>query len=67
MHLPWFSAILDVRASSPAAACAFAQRDTGRASMRDDPRWTVLREQPRFTTLLHRMKLDGYGPGVTGP
>jgi DNA-binding winged helix-turn-helix (wHTH) protein/tetratricopeptide (TPR) repeat protein len=46
---------------------AFEQRDVRLAYMKDDPRWAELRGQARFRTLLRRMKLDRYGPGVSGP
>jgi hypothetical protein len=42
---------------------AFSLRDTRLVYMKDDGRWSNLRQEPRFIALLHRMKLDSYGPG----
>jgi tetratricopeptide (TPR) repeat protein len=46
---------------------AWVARDTRLVYLKDDIRWTGLREQPRFAALLRQMKLDGYGPGTSGP
>jgi TolB-like protein/Tfp pilus assembly protein PilF len=42
---------------------AYAVRDTRLVYMKDDGRWSTLRQQPRFVALLRRMKLDQFGPG----
>jgi TolB-like protein/Flp pilus assembly protein TadD len=42
---------------------AYAVRDTRLVYMKDDGRWSGLRQQPRFVALLRRLKLDSYGPG----
>lgn len=42
---------------------AYAVRDTRLVYLKDDRRWSGLRQQPRFIALLRRMKLDRYGPG----
>jgi len=33
--------------------------------LKDDPRWTGLRQESRFRTLLHRMHPDRYGRGLS--
>ncbi len=43
---------------------AFKVRDTRLIYMKDDPRWSGLRAEPRFVALLRQMKLDSYGPGT---
>ena len=45
---------------------AFDVHDTRLVYVKDDWRWEPLRNDPRYRTLLHRMKLDGYGPGLAG-
>jgi DNA-binding winged helix-turn-helix (wHTH) protein/TolB-like protein/tetratricopeptide (TPR) repeat protein len=42
---------------------AYAVHDTRLVYMKDDRRWSTLRQQPRFVSLLRRMKLDQFGPG----
>jgi TolB-like protein/tetratricopeptide (TPR) repeat protein len=42
---------------------AYAVRDTRLVYLKDDGRWSTLRRQPRFVSLLRRMKLDQFGPG----
>jgi hypothetical protein len=32
--------------------------------LKDDPRLAGLRKEPRFVALMHKLKLDGYGPGL---
>ena len=46
---------------------AFAVRDTRLVYLKDDVRWTGLRQEPRFIALLARMRLDRYGPGAPAP
>lgn len=44
---------------------AYAVRDQRLIFLKDDPRWSGLRQQPRFVALLHKLKLDGYGRGLS--
>ncbi len=53
----------DVAPALDAMDRAYAVRDTRLVYMKDDRRWSGLRQQPRFVALLQRMKLDSYGPG----
>jgi Flp pilus assembly protein TadD len=46
---------------------AFELRDTRLVYMKDDPRWTDLRGEPRFIALMRKMNLDSYGPGIVPP
>jgi DNA-binding winged helix-turn-helix (wHTH) protein/TolB-like protein/tetratricopeptide (TPR) repeat protein len=57
------AALGDVTPALDALDRAYAVRDTRLVYMKDDGRWSGLRQQPRFVALLHRMKLDSYGPG----
>lgn len=57
------AALGNVTAALDALERAYAVRDTRLVYMKDDGRWSALRQQPRFGALLRRMKLDGYGPG----
>ena len=40
---------------------AYAVRDTRLVYMKDDARWSGLRQEPRFMALLKKMKLDTFG------
>lgn len=44
---------------------AFAAHDTQLVFLKDDPRWSSLRKEPRFAALMHQLKLDRYGPGLS--
>ena len=44
---------------------AFAARDTQLVFLKDDPRWSGLRKEPRFAALMHALKLDRFGPGLS--
>jgi DNA-binding winged helix-turn-helix (wHTH) protein/TolB-like protein/tetratricopeptide (TPR) repeat protein len=44
---------------------AFAARDTQLVFLKDDPRWSGLRKEPRFAALMQALKLDRYGPGLS--
>jgi DNA-binding winged helix-turn-helix (wHTH) protein/TolB-like protein/Tfp pilus assembly protein PilF len=44
---------------------AFAGHDTQLIFLKDDPRWSGLRKEPRFVALMHELKLDRYGPGLS--
>jgi DNA-binding winged helix-turn-helix (wHTH) protein/Tfp pilus assembly protein PilF len=61
------AALGEVTQALDALESAWMARDTRLVYMKDDTRWDGLREQPRFVALLRKMKLDGYGPGTTGP
>ena len=43
---------------------AFVLRDPQMVFLKDDSRWTGLRQQPRFLALLKKLGLDRYGPGL---
>jgi DNA-binding winged helix-turn-helix (wHTH) protein/TolB-like protein/Flp pilus assembly protein TadD len=57
------AALGEVEPALDALELAYAVRDTRLVYLKDDRRWLGLREQPRFLSLLHRMKLDHFGPG----
>ena len=44
---------------------ALASRDPQLVFLKDDPRWSSLRKEPRFAVLMHELKLDRYGPGLS--
>jgi len=44
---------------------AVAARDPQVVFLKDDPRWSGLRREPRFLALMKTLKLDGYGPGLS--
>lgn len=44
---------------------AFANRDPQLVFLKDDPRWSSLRKEPRFAVLMHELKLDRYGSGLS--
>jgi len=44
---------------------AFAGHDPQLVFLKDDPRWSGLRKEPRFAVLMHELKLDRYGPGLS--
>jgi DNA-binding winged helix-turn-helix (wHTH) protein/TolB-like protein/tetratricopeptide (TPR) repeat protein len=44
---------------------AFEARDTQLVFLKDDPRWSGLRSEPRFVALMKKLKLDRYGPGLS--
>ena len=46
---------------------ALALRDQRLIFLKDDPRWLGLRQQPRFKTLMVKLKLDRFGPGLSPP
>jgi tetratricopeptide (TPR) repeat protein len=46
---------------------AWLARDTRLAYLKDDKRWSGLRDQPRFIALLARMNLNTFGTGISGP
>ena len=44
---------------------AFAARDAQLVFLKDDPRWSGLRSEPRFAALMRALKLDRFGPGLS--
>ena len=44
---------------------AFAGRDTQLVFLKDDPRWSGLRREPRFAALMQALRLDRYGQGLS--
>ena len=46
---------------------AYEARDTRLVFLKDDPRWTGLRKEPRFVALVQKLKLDRFGAGLSPP
>jgi len=44
---------------------AYEIRDVQLVFLKDDPRWSSLRSEPRFVALMRKLKLDRYGPGLS--
>ncbi len=44
---------------------AYDIRDVQLVFLKDDPRWSSLRSEPRFVALMRKLKLDRYGPGLS--
>jgi DNA-binding winged helix-turn-helix (wHTH) protein/TolB-like protein/Flp pilus assembly protein TadD len=59
-----YAALGEVEPALDALDRAFLTRDTRLSFLKDDSRLTGLREEPRFVALLHKMKLDRFGPGL---
>ena len=59
-----YSALGDVQPALDALDRAFLTRDTRLTFLKDDPRLAGLREEPRFVALIHKLKLDRFGPGL---
>jgi Flp pilus assembly protein TadD len=59
-----YAALGDVGPALDALDRAFLTRDTRLTFLKDDPRLAGLREEPRFVALLHKLKLDRFGPGL---
>ena len=57
----------DVSAALDSLDKAHAVRDQRLIFLKDDPRWVGLRQQPRFKALMVKLKLDGFGPGLSPP
>ncbi len=56
--------------SGPALAAleqGWLLRDARLGFIKDQPYWTGLQGEPRFRTLLHRLGLDRFGPGLWNP
>ncbi|MEO6408725.1 MAG: winged helix-turn-helix domain-containing protein [Burkholderiaceae bacterium] len=43
---------------------AYVTHDTRLTFLKDDPRLADLRSEPRFVALMHKLKLDRFGPGL---
>ena len=61
------AALGDERAALDSLDKAYAVRDPRLFALKDDPRWAGLRQQPRFKALMVKLKLDGFGPGLSPP
>ena len=61
------AALGDERAALDSLDKAYAVRDPRLFALKDDPRWVGLRQQPRFKALMVKLKLDGFGPGLSPP
>jgi len=59
-----YAALGDVGPALDALDQAFVARDTRLIFLKDDPRLMSLRQEPRFVDLVHRLKLDAFGPGL---
>ena len=59
-----YTALGEVEPALDALDEAFMTRDTRLTFLKDDPRLAGLRQQPRFVALLHKLKLDRFGPGL---
>ena len=46
---------------------AYAVRDQRLIFLKDDPRWTGLRQEARFKALMVKLKLERFGPGLSPP
>ena len=57
------AALGEVEPALDALDRAFLTRDTRLTFLKDDPRLDSLRKEPRFVALLHKLKLDRFGPG----
>ena len=62
-----YAALGDVGPALDALDRAFLTRDTRLTFLKDDPRLAGLREEPRFVALIHKLKLDRFGPGLAPP
>jgi len=58
------AALGDVEPALDALDQAFLARDTRLVFLKDDPRLASLRTAPRFVALMHKLKLDQFGPGL---
>jgi Flp pilus assembly protein TadD len=59
-----YAALGDVEPALDALDQAFLARDTRLVFLKDDPRLASLRTAPRFIALMHKLKLDQFGPGL---
>jgi len=58
------AALGEVEPALDALDRAFLTRDTRLTFLKDDPRLVGLRKEPRFVSLVHRLNLDRFGPGL---
>jgi hypothetical protein len=58
-----YAALGEVEPALDALDRAFETRDTRLTFLKDDPRLMSLRNQPRYIALIHKLKLDRFGPG----
>ena len=58
------AALGDNASAMDALERAFAGHDTQLIFLKDDSRWSGLRQEPRFVALMKQLKLDRYGPGL---
>jgi len=59
-----YAALGDVAPALDALDQAFVAHDTRLIFLKDDPRLMSLRQEPRFVALMHKLKLDQFGPGL---
>jgi len=59
-----YAALGEVEPALDALERAFLTHDTRLTFLKDDPRLVGLRGEPRFAALIHKMKLDKFGPGL---
>jgi tetratricopeptide (TPR) repeat protein len=59
-----YAALGDVEPALDALDQAFLTRDTRLIFLKDDLRLASLRQEPRFVALMHKLKLDQFGPGL---
>jgi tetratricopeptide (TPR) repeat protein len=62
-----YAALGETASALDALDQAYLTRDTRLVFLKDDPRLAGLRKEPRFVALLHKLKLDGFGPGLAPP
>ena len=62
-----YAALGEVELALDALDRAFLTRDTRLTVLKDDPRLASLRKEPRFVALIHKLKLDRFGPGLAPP
>jgi DNA-binding winged helix-turn-helix (wHTH) protein/TolB-like protein/tetratricopeptide (TPR) repeat protein len=59
-----YVALGEVEPALDALDQALLSRDTRLTFLKDDPRLASLRKEPRFVALIHKLKLDRFGPGL---
>jgi TolB-like protein/DNA-binding winged helix-turn-helix (wHTH) protein/tetratricopeptide (TPR) repeat protein len=59
-----YAALGEAEPALDALDMAFETRDTRLTFLKDDPRLASLRNQPRYIALIHKLKLDRFGPGL---
>jgi TolB-like protein/DNA-binding winged helix-turn-helix (wHTH) protein/Flp pilus assembly protein TadD len=59
-----YAALGEVELALDALDRAFLAHDTQLTFLKDDPRLASLRKEPRFVALIHKLKLDHFGPGL---